>query len=156
MWLGEETERLARRIREALDQDDDLNAKRRLLDSLPGLGERTIAVLLSFYADTERFGSARQAVAFAGLEPRHPESGSSVKAPTRMSKRGDAFLRKSLYMPAMRALYRTTWGKYFHARLSSAGKAGKLIIGAMMRKLVQVAFGVLRSGKPFDPSLHMG
>jgi hypothetical protein len=38
--------------------------------------------------------------------------------------------------------------------LAAAGKPPKLIIGAMMRKLVHVAFGVLKSGKAFDPALH--
>jgi hypothetical protein len=52
------------------------------------------------------------------------------------------------------ALYRTRWGKAFFNRLSAAGKPPMLIIGAMMRKLIHVAFGVLKSAKPFDPALH--
>jgi len=157
-WLDEEIKRLSQRIRQKLEDDggdDGLKSTRDLLDSIPGLGERTIAVLLAYYGDLQRFGGARSAVAFAGLDPRHHDSGSSVHAPARLSKRGDAFLRKTMYMPAMVALYRTTWGAAFRARLQASGKAPKLIIGAMMRKLVQVAFGVLKSGKPFDPSLHM-
>jgi len=157
-WLDEEIKRLSQRIRQKLEDDggdDGLKSKRDLLDSIPGLGERTIAVLLAYYGDLQRFGGARSAVAFAGLDPRHHDSGSSVHAPARLSKRGDAFLRKTMYMPAMVALYRTVWGAAFRARLQASGKAPKLIIGAMMRKLVQVAFGVLKSGKPFDPSLHM-
>ncbi|WP_268978025.1 transposase, partial [Undibacterium flavidum] len=55
------------------------------MDSIPGLGERTIAILLSYYADTERFTSVKKAIAFAGLDPRHYESGSSVRGKTRMS-----------------------------------------------------------------------
>ena len=153
-WLDAEIERLARAIRDLLDQDDDLDDKRRLLDSIPGLGERTIAILLAFYARVSRFDNARQATAFAGLDPRQHQSGSSVCAKPRMSKVGHSFLRKSLYMPAMVALYRTAWGKLFRQRLTAAGKPPKLIIGAMMRKLIHVAFGVLRSGKPFDPTAH--
>jgi transposase len=93
-------------------------------------------------------------VAFASLNPRLHESGSSVRGKPRMSKVGHAFLRKALYMPAMVALYRTQWGKGFFTRLKAAGKAPKLIIGAMMRKLIHVAFGALKSGKPFNPALH--
>jgi transposase len=141
-------------IRALFDSNDDLDGKRRLLDSVPGLGERTIAVLLAFYAQTSRFDNARQAAAFAGLDPRQHESGSSVCAKPRMSKVGHGFLRKALYMPAMVALHRTAWGKLFRLRLAASGKAPKLIIGAMMRKLVHVAFGVLRSGKPFDSAAH--
>jgi len=118
------------------------------------LGERTIAILLAYYADFERFGNARQAAAFAGVDPRQHESGTSVKLKPRMSKIGHAFLRKSLYMPAIVALYRTAWGKRFRHRLATAGKPPKLIIGAMMRKLIHVAFGVLKSNKSFDLALH--
>ncbi len=153
-WIDGEIARIIQAIRDHIDSDPALRDKQRLLDSVPGLGERTIAALLAFYAAPERFGNARQAVAFAGLDPRQCESGSSVRGKPRMSKIGHAFLRKALYMPAMVTLYRTDWGKQFRRRLATAGKPPMLIIGAMMRKLVHVAFGVLKSRKPFDPALH--
>jgi transposase len=155
-WLDAEIKTLAKAIQAHISDDPDMKSKHDLLDSIPGLGERTIAILLSFYADTERFGNARKAVAFAGLDPQQHESGSSVKVKPRMSKVGHAFLRKALYMPAMVALYHTAWGKSFRQRLAASGKPPMLIIGAMMRKLIHVAFGVLKSGKKFDPTLHMG
>ena len=153
-WLDTQSKQLMEQIRKLFDNDNDLDEKRRLLQSIPGLGERTVSVLLAFYAHPERFGNARQAAAFAGLDPRRHESGSSVCAKPRVSKIGHSFLRKALYMPAMVALYHTTWGRLFRERLAAAGKPPKLIIGAMMRKLVHVAFGVLRSAKPFDPAAH--
>jgi transposase len=153
-WLDKQIKALAKEIRKHMDGDDNLKGKQELLDSIPGLGERTIAILLAYYADLERFDNARQAAAFAGVDPRQHESGTSVKLKPRMSKIGHAFLRKSLYMPAIVALYRTAWGKRFRERLVAAGKPPKLIIGAMMRKLIHVAFGVLKSGKNFDPGLH--
>lgn len=84
-------------------------------------------------------------MALVGLDLRQHESGSSVKGKLRMSKVGHAFVRKAFYMPAMAALYKTKWGKRFTERLANAGKPPKLIIGAMMRKLVHVAVGVLNS-----------
>lgn len=153
-WLDEQIKALAKTISDHIDGDQNMKDKRELLDSIPGVGERTIATLLAFYANLDRFGNARQAVAFAGLDPRQHESGSSVKGKPRLSKIGHAFLRKALYMPAMVTLYRTAWGKLFRDRLAAAGKPPKLIIGAMMRKLVHVAYGVLKSGKSFDPALH--
>jgi len=57
-------------------------------------------------------------------------------------------------MPAMVTLYKTQWGQQFRQRLAAAGKPPMLIIGAMMRKLIHIAFGVLKSGRPFDPALH--
>lgn len=153
-WLDDEIKRVIEQIRQHIDSDPDLHDKQRLLDSVPGLGERTISVLLAFYAQPGRFSNARQAVAFAGLDPRQHESGSSVKGKPRISKIGHSFLRKALYMPAMVTLYKTNWGKKFLAHLAASGKPPMLIIGAMMRKLIHVAFGVLKSGKKFDPALH--
>lgn len=152
-WLQVELERIEQAIRELIDQDPDLRHKRDLLDSIPGLGERTIATLLA-YLGQMRFTSARAFVAFAGLSPQLCESGSSVRGKPRLSKIGHAFLRRALYMPAMVTLYKTCWGRAFRQRLAANGKPPKLIIGAMMRKLAQVAYGVLHSGQPFNPALH--
>ena len=153
-WLATELERIERDINQTTDDDPDLRGKRDLLASIPGLGERTTATLLAYGLGDGRFDTARQVVAFAGLNPRLHESGSSVRGRPRLSKVGHAPLRRALYMPAMVALHRTAWGKLFRDRLAAYGKPPKLIIGAMMRKLLTVAFGVLRSGRPFDPALH--
>lgn len=141
-------------IRQKIDNDPSLRTQRDLLDSIPGLGDKTIPVLLSYYGGPPRFDQAKAAAAFAGLDPRQHESGSSVKGKPRLSKIGHAALRKALYMPAMVAITRTAWGRAFRDRLSAAGKPPMVIIGAMMRKLVHVAYGVLKSGKPFNPDLH--
>jgi transposase len=153
-WLDDEIKALIKKIGEHIDGDSGMKNKQALLESIPGVGERTIALLLAFCVHPGRFANARQAAAFAGLDPRQHESGSSVKGKPRMSKIGHAFLRKALYMPAMVTLYKTDWGRRFRERLAAAGKPPKLIIGAMMRKLVHVAFGVLKSGKPFNPQLQ--
>lgn len=142
-------------LRQKIDDDPSLKEQRALLDSVPGLGDKTIPVLLSYYGGAPRFDNAREAAAFAGLDPRQHESGSSVRGKPRLSKMGHAPLRRALYMPAMVATTRTAWGRAFRDRLAAAGKPPMLILGAMMRKLVHVAFGVLKSGKPFNPVLHI-
>ncbi|UFQ97430.1 IS110 family transposase [Pseudomonas wenzhouensis] len=154
-WLDEEIKRIELQISQTLDDDPTLRGKRELLISIPGLGERTLSVLLAYGLGGERFDKARQFVAFAGLSVRAYESGSSVRGKPRMSKVGHSRLRSALYMPAMVALYRTDWGRRYRDRLAGNGKPAKVIIGAMMRKLVHVAFGVLKSGRKFDPELHV-
>ena len=155
-WLDGEIKKLTKAIRQHIKNDPEMKAKSALLNSIPGVGEKTIALFLAFAISPDRFGNARKAVAFAGLDPRQYESGSSVYNKPRLSKVGHRTLRKGLYMPAMAALYRTRWGRLFLERLTAAGKVPMLIIGAMMRKLIHVAFGVLKSGRPFDPALHGG
>ena len=141
-------------IRCRINDDPDLKAQHDLLDTVPGLGEKTIPVLLAHFGGTPRFDRAKQAAAYAGLDPRHRESGSSVHGKPRLSKIGHRALRKALYMPAMVTLTKTAWGRAFRDRLATAGKPPMLIIGAMMRKLIHVAFGVLKSGVAFNPQLQ--
>jgi transposase len=109
--------------------------------------------VLSYASFIERMDNAKQFAAFGGLNPALRESG-TMKAKATLSKTGHVALRRALYMPAMVALNCTAWGKLYKTRLQANHKAPKLIIGAMMRKLAHVIFGVLKSGKPFDPTLH--
>lgn len=146
--------KIEKEIQQHIDNDPDLKRDYDLLDSIPGLGERTIPLLMAYYQRPDRFRSAKAAVAFAGLDPRQRQSGSSLLAKPRLSKVGHARLRAALYMPAMVALNKTAWGKVFRQRLADANKPPKLIIAAMMRKLVSVVFGVLNSKTPFQPHLH--
>ena len=143
-----------KKIRELIKQDPDLREQFKLLNSVPALGKKTIALLLSYFSEHERFAKANKASAFVGLNVQLHQSGSSVNARPRLSKIGHSAARRALYMPAVVAMSKTAWGKAFAARLSAAGKPNMVIIGALMRKLVHIAYGVLKSGKPFDPSLH--
>lgn len=153
-YLERSIAEIERLIRKKIDQDPTLKAQHELLDSIPGLGEKTIPTLLAYYGGVLRFATAKEAAAFAGLDPRQHESGTSVRGKPRLSKVGHSALRKALYMPAMVAITKTCWGRAFRDRLSSTGKTPMVIIGAMMRKLVHVAYGVLKSKKPFDAALH--
>ncbi len=141
-------------IRQKIDDDPDLKQQRDLLDSIPGLGEKTIPLLLAFYGGARRFAKVQEAVAFAGLDPRQRISGTSVRGKPRLSKVGHGAIRHALYMPALVTVTKTAWGRVLRDRLRGAGKPPMVIIGAMMRKLLHVVFGVLKSGKPFDPTLH--
>lgn len=153
--LRQQIKEIEERIRQHIDDDPTLGEQRRLLDSVPGLGDATIPVLLSHYGGPVRFDTAKQAVAFAGLDVRHYESGSSVRGRPHLSKRGNTRLRKSLYMPAVVTMRCTAWGREFTKRLLASGKTKMVVIGALMRKLVQIAFAILRTGKPFDAKLHI-
>lgn len=139
-------------IRDHIDQNPRLKQQRDLLSSIPGIGDLTAAKLLSEFVNINNYSSARQAAAFAGLVPRHNESGSSVRGKPRLCKVGTARLRKALYFPAIVAVQHNPVIKAFSERLRQNGKCPMVIIGAAMRKLIHIAFGVLKSGKPFDPN----
>ena len=151
-YLQNQIDKTHCQIREHIDQHPDLKGKAKLLDSIPGIGEATAALLLAELGDLTQFSNARQVAAFAGLVPRIRESGSSVRSRSRLSKVGSSRLRKSLYFPAITALRFNPLIKALGLRLSAQGKSKMLIIGAAMRKLLHLAYGVLKSGRPFDPN----
>jgi transposase len=152
--LDQQIKEIDRQIRKDVDDDPTLREQRELLASIPGFGDRTATMFLAHYGGALRFAKTRQAVAYSGLDTRRHESGSSVKGKPRLSKMGHSDIRRALYMPAITAMCRTAWGKTFAGRLLAAGKPKKLILGALMRKMVAIAYGVLKSGIPFNPTIH--
>lgn len=146
---------IRKRIRDHIDQDPDLRQKRELLDSIPGVGPATIAHILADLSDVTRFEGVKQVAAFAGLTPRQHESGVSVRGKPRLSKIGHTRLRRALYMPAVVALTYNPVLKAFAARLRKAGKSGKVVVCAVMRKLLHIIYGVLKTRTPFNPQLHL-
>jgi transposase len=151
-YLTHQIEKTRRQIKDHIDQNSDLKSHSQLLESIPGIGATTAALLLAELGDISHFSSARQVAAFAGLVPRIRESGTSVRGRSRLSKVGSSRLRKSLYFPAITALRFNPLIKAFGLRLSVQGKSKMLIIGAAMRKLIHLAYGVLKSRQPFDPA----
>jgi transposase len=145
-----EVKAVERMIRDHIDHHPDLKDQSDLLDSIPGIGDATIARLLAFVGDVGRFSGAKALAAFVGLNPTVHESGSSVKGKPHLSKKGNATVRRALYMPAIVARQHNPVIKAFAQRLKKAGKPNMLIIGAVMRKLLHIIYGVLKSGQPFD------
>jgi transposase len=149
--LDEQIKRIERLIREHLDSHPDLKRQSDLLDSIPGIGATTAAVLLAEVPDILQYKSARQVAALAGLVPRERQSGSSVRGRVRMSKIENSRLRKALYFPAITALRCSPFFRHWSEGLRQRGKSKMAVIGAAMRKLVHLAYGVLKTGRPFDP-----
>jgi transposase len=139
-------------IHDHLSQFPSLKQQRDLLDSIPGLGELTIATLLAEVPNILAFETAAQLAAYAGVTPRQFRSGSSIHRPTHISKCGNARLRAALYFPAMVALRHNPIIRAFGHRLKATGHIGKSIVVAAMRKLLHLVYGVLKSGRPFDPN----
>ncbi|MFO0808873.1 MAG: IS110 family transposase [Gemmataceae bacterium] len=128
----------------------DLAADRALLESIPGVGRQTASTVLAELPRGDALGSAQSAAAYAGLAPREFRSGTSVRRRTRLSKAGNARLRRALYMPTLTAVRFNPVLRSFFARLVAAGKPRMQAIGACMRKLVMICYGVLNNRAPFD------
>jgi len=144
-------------IAQAIDNDFDLRRKRDLLLSISGVGETLASVVLAELPGPDVVRSSAEVVAYAGLNPRRHQSGTSIDRLTRISKICNSVLRAALYMPAMSAMRYNPAIVALVTRLKSRGRLKpKQIVVAAMRKLLVLCFGVLKTGKPFDPALAMG
>ena len=151
-YLREQIKQTEQMIQQHINDHPDLKEQSDLLDSIPGIGETTAALLLAEMTNIKDYTSARQAAAYAGLVPRERRSGSSVRGRVCMSKIGNARLRKALYFPAITALRCNDFFKAWAEPLRMRGKSKMSVIGAAMRKLIHLAYGVIKTGKPFDPN----
>lgn len=131
---------------EALRRDGDL------LLSIPGLGQQAVAVLLAEIGDFQTFSHNKQITAFVGLNPQDRQSGTSVRGRSRISKIGNARVRAILYMCALAARRYNPVLKAFADRLTAAGKQPKVVLVAVARKLLVLAYGVMKTRRPFDPT----
>jgi transposase len=130
--------------------DADKGAKG--LQSVPEFGHKTVAVLRAELGDVQRFQRADQVVAYAGLDLEVKESG-KWKGQAKLSKRGSGRLRRILYLAAVRCirLKDSAFGAYYH-RLVARGMKGREAMMAVMRKMLIVAYRLLRTGQMYDPT----
>lgn len=149
-WLDQEIAKLEQAIDDHMDRHPELKHDAQLLQTIPGIGSTTIAKVLAYAGDVRRFDNAKALAAFIGVTPRQRESGTSVKGRTMMSRSGHGALRKALYMPGLVARRHNPALRAFGDRLAASGLAPKAVIGAIMRKLAHLIYGVITSGKPFD------
>ena len=148
--LKQEIDNVQRLIKDHIDNHPDLKHQSDLLQTIPGIGEKTARLLLG-EIEFRSFTSARALAAHAGVTPRQFQSGTSLNW-TRLSKLGSGRIRKALYFPAVSAIWYNAVIKKFARRLSENGKAPMQIVGAAMRKLLHIAFGVIKNNRPFDPT----
>lgn len=141
-------------IRDHISNDPGLKQRSDLLESIPGIGPATTAYLLVALSPHHGYANAKQAVAHSGLAPAIRQSGQWA-GKAHIAKNGDPRLRKALYMPALVAWQHNPAIAAFCERLKANGKNGRLVACAAMRKLIHLAFAVLKSGKPFDPNFSL-
>jgi transposase len=125
--------------------------KERLI-SIKGVGEKSAHALMAYLPDIKLFDQAKQLAAYAGLSPRQWQSG-TLSGKTTLSKFGNARLRKALYMPALVVKNHNSHFKAFCKRLEENGLTPKAIVGAVMRKLMHIIYGMLKHDQVFNPEL---
>lgn len=150
-YLDQAIIEVERTIADHIGRHPGLKAQRDLLVSIPGVGDQTAALFIAEASERmKRFEHVKQLVAYCGMDVRRRESGSSVRGRPRMSKVGNQHLRAALFMPALVAMRHNPAVSALNARLIERGKPHRVRVGAAMRKLLHLMFGVLKSQTPFS------
>lgn len=123
----------------------------RRLMSLKGLGLVTAAILVAELPPVTPQTDPRTIAAWAGVIPRRWQSGPREWS-TRLSRKGNAYVRQALYMPALVAKRHNPLLRVFAERLAAQGKDSGAILGALSHKMLRIAVGLLRTNTDFDPN----
>jgi transposase len=153
---NEQIRAVEQELEQLTHQDEDLQHKVDLITSIPAIGPATAAKFLAEVPTVTAFAQADHLAAYAGLTPTQRSSGETVHGKSTLSKKGNRHLRTTFYMPALCAIRLAPKGHNppvdnLVLRLQQQGKKPMVIVGAVMRKLLHLVYGVLKTGKPFDP-----
>lgn len=149
--LDKEIARLHQAIDDHINRHPGLKSDRERLLSIPAVGDKTANRMLAVL-HSRKFTSAEQVAAFLGLVPVEHQSGSSIQKRPRLAKNGDAKTRAVLYMAAIVATKCNPHIKALYTRLCARGKAKMAALGAAMRKLVHLCYGVIKHQTTYHPN----
>jgi transposase len=148
-FLVKQLAQLQQDIDDHINRHPNLEKDMNLLQSIPGVGPQVGSNMLSVLS-SHHFESAEQLAAYLGLVPVERQSGSSVLGRARLSKAGPARMRAVLYMAAVVAKRCNPHVKAVYDRLLARGKTKMSALGAAMRKLVHLCFGVIKTQQPYQ------
>lgn len=155
--LAQELAAIETALRQLFRTHDELACQLKQLKSVPAIGQKSAPYLLAlfhrFAAKTNGQGTAKQLVAFVGLDPQPFESGSSIYQRPTISKQGDGPMRSRLFLCALGGVRGKNRLKEIYTALTARGKAKKLALVACARKALVWAWAVFTQDTTFDPAL---
>lgn len=120
------------------------------LMSIPGIGLLTASWLVVSTLNFSMCESAQAAAAYAGLVPQARESGTSVRGRRQIGRGGNSRLRRAVYLAAVSGVRHNVVLKTYYSRLRERGKVAKVALCAAARKLLHIAYAVVKKGEMFD------
>lgn len=136
------------------DEEEALRTMARIA-TIKGVGQETAKAFVALFGDFEHFKDAKAFASFIGLAPTEFTSGISVRGRHSISKNGNTKARSMLFNCARSAMRYNQNCKELYQRLIQKGKNGKVALTAVMHKLARMIFGVVHSGKDYDPAFSL-
>lgn len=146
-WLSDEILGLDSQIKSLVDANEEWQEKRKIIQSVPGVGAVTFITLLSELPELGKL-NRKEIASLAGLAPFNHDSGSH--SGKRFIKGGRQGVRNCLYMAVLSGIRFNPVIKEFYSRLVSKGKPAKVAMTACMRKLLVILNAMVRDGKPWS------
>jgi transposase len=154
--IKEQIKKLEIERKKIVEEHEPIKYQVEKITDINGVGLATACCLLAEAPTPENFANAKQYAAFFGVTPQHCESGSSVKKNSHISKIGSRYARKTLFMASMVVKRHNENFQPFVQRLEKKEKKAKVIICAVMRKLMHIIYGMLKNNANFNKNLAFG
>jgi transposase len=151
--IEEQIKKLEIERKKIVEEHEQIKFQVEKIANIKGIGLATACCILAEAPTPENFANAKQYAAFFGVTPQHCESGTSVKKNSHISKIGSRYARKTLFMASMAVKRHNENFQPFVQRLEKKGKKAKVIVCAVMRKLMHIIYGMLKNNAPFDKKL---
>lgn len=149
--IDRQIQRCKQQIEQLITSDQGLSERVDQLASIKGVGRLTVAVILAETRMFEGIENIRQLASYAGYDVVERQSGTSVKGKTRISKKGNRYIRNALYFPAMVACRFNPDLKAFYQRVAQ-NKPSKMIAQvAVQRKLLVLMYSLYKNGTRYQP-----
>ncbi len=149
--INADVKRVEKQMKAVVEHDEELKRNVELLCSIFGVAFISATTILAELGDLRRFDLARQLTAFAGLSPRHHDSGSSIHGRSRLCKQGNPRVRQCLYLSAMVTIRGNNRFRDTYQRIVAEGKPPMVALGAVMRRLLVVMRAILITGRTYQP-----
>lgn len=152
LFFDKQEKEIKKDLNEILKLDEKLKDSVRLICTITGVGTLTGVTILAETNDFELIRNKRQLTSYAGLDVKEKQSGTSVKGKPKISKRGNKYLRKAMHLPALSAIKHDERFKAVFTRLVSKHGIKMKAVVAVQRKLLEMAYTIYKTKKPYDKS----
>lgn len=149
--IDKQIEKCKNEIQTLISTDKEISERIQKLATIKGVGLATIAIIVSETLGFEGFNNAKQVVSFAGYDVVKRESGTSVQGKTRISKKGNRYIRNALYFPAMVATRFNPVMKENYVRIIKDKPSKMIGQVAIQRKLLTLMYALWKTNSEFNP-----
>ena len=138
-------------IQKVVDSDESLKKDIKNICTAPGVGQLTAVIALAETDGFENFTSSKQLVSYAGLDVKEKQSGTSVKGKSKISKKGNKYLRKAMHMPSLSAVKYIEPHRQIYVRLISKSGIKMQALVAVQRKVLVLIYTLYKNKTVYDP-----